>query len=395
MLVKEGVPGSVGNAQIADSIAGDSARMLDHYNELKAFFGANSPEFKALQQAARENILTDNGVVTLRTGYIKGDKLVSRLENLDKDVRKELFGTTVKDLAEIGDILKATKGNLDLGELSELARGRTLTAAKLKDLINAETARVKVFNNSLISDASDGLINAEKIQPSTFVRSVSRMDPDNAAKVLGALSYKPELLQDIRRLAIDDIWSAAQAGTPGKEQISSQTLKAIIADNTPQGRTWRLMIGNDAFEGLLKLAKVASTREVGAAAKSMGGSIGGANDMAKVFMHGEVGALPAIASRAFITFLYSGPMKGYATQLLTSQDASRFVNAVVASTPFIEHILEHYGSGKGALIMNELRGMVEPAQQKSLFIKGQIKNGDLKKLSPEEFDQWLKNTAKQ
>ena len=389
MLIPEGEPGSWGSTEIAESVAGNRGATVDHYNRMKAFFGPASTEFKDLQQTIRQKVL--EGSETLRE-RITGSTLISRLTALDKSVRRELFGTTIGDLDDIAKILEATKGTLDVAELEKLARTGSLTAARLRPLIAAEKARTVAYNNKLIAGAAKGSLNAEEIIPSEFVHKASQLDPDQLKKVMGILSDQPDLLTDIRRVTIEQIWGDAQALAKGQTQISSQLLKTVLGDET-RARSWRQLIGNDAFQGLHSLIEVANAGKVGPA-NVMGGAIGGANDMAKIFVHGEVAALPALAARALIGFLYSGPLRNYATQILAHQDASRFLNGVIASEPFIQQVLEDYGSAKGAQIMGVLRQQIEPVQQKQLQVQGKLPV-DPSKLTREEALQWFRNTAKQ
>lgn len=396
MLVKEGERGAVGNAEIAESIVGNTPRALDNYNDLKAFFGAGSPEFAGMEAAARQRVLI--GALNESTGFIDGPALRQRLRELRPEVAEQLFGTNQQELHRIGEALSKAQGKLDTEELVRLGSSKSLTARKIADLVSAEDARAVAFNNKLIRAASRGSLGAEKIQPSEFVRYATRMDPDEATKVMGVLSDDPDLIKEIRQIAIEDIWSRVQAGAVGKERVSAKLLQEALnpSGKPAQERTYRVILGDDTVNQLESLIKATQTREFGATAYKTAGAIGAGMEVPRLFMRGEISALPEIASRFLLGFLYSGPLKRSVTNLLTSNDRARVLNAIIASTPFIESVQERFGSDGAFLVMNSLREMVEPMQEKALAIEGKVKgNFDPRTLSPEEFKRWLDNNARQ
>ena len=393
MLVKEGEAGAIGNTALAERIVGNSPQALDAYNDLKAFFGAASPEFQALQANARQRVLI--GALSDLTGYIDGPSLRSRLSAVRPEVAQELFGANLPELHRIGEALSKAQGKLDTAELAQMAQSRTLTARGILKLDAAESARAVAYNNPLIKAAAKGTLNAEKIKPSEFVRYATRMDPDDASKVLGILSDRPELVRDIRQLAIEDIWQRVQAGAVGRERVSSKLLEEAMGSPV-QRRTWRVILGNDTVDAVQKLITVAGPREFGVTAFKTAGAIGAGMEAPKLFMKGEVSALPEIASRFLLGFLYSGPLKRSVTNLMTHNDRSRFLNGVIASEPFVKALSERFGGDGAMLLMGAFRDMVEPAQKRALAVEGKL---------PAEFDpltldeagyrKWLENNALQ
>lgn len=396
MLVKEGERGAVGNAEIAESFVGNSPRALDNFNDLKAFFGASSPEFEGLKLAAKQRILI--GTLNELTGYVDGQVLRSKLRDVRPEVAEELFGVNKQELHRIGEALSKAQGRIDTDELMRLGLSNTLTASKIPSLVAAEQARAVAYNNKLIRAAAKGLPDAEKIKPSEFVRYATDMDPDDAAKVMGILSDKPDLVREIRQLAVEDIWRRVQTGTVGKERISGEILSDVLRpqNKAVQEETWRVIAGNDTIDALNSLIKTTAGREFGAAAFKTAGAISTGIETPRVLMKGEIGALPEIASRFLIGFLYSGPLKRSVTNLMTSNDRSRVLNAVIASTPFIEAVTERFGSDGAFMVMNSLREMVEPLQERALAIEGKVPTKfDPRTLSQEEYNKWLENNFRQ
>jgi hypothetical protein len=392
MLIKEGESGSIGNTAIAESITGNSPSALDHYNDFKEFFGASSSQFKALQAGARQNVLA--GSLSELTGYVDGSVLRSRLRNIRPEIAQELFGANKEELHRIGEALSKAQGKLDLDELGKLAESGSLTAAKIPDLVAAEAERATAYNNKLIGAAAKGAIDAEKIKPSEFVRFASQMDPKDAARVMGILSDNPDLVHSIRQLGIEDIWGRVKAGAAGQTTVSGIKLnEALNPTGKPvQEQTWRVILGNDTVDSLQSLADVLTKRDFATGSFKGGGRLAAATDMTRMFLKGDVGELKDIASRAVLGFLYSGPLKKSVTNLATSNDRARFLNGVIASTPFIENIMGRFGSDGAGLIMNSLRETIDPMQKRALQIDGKLQQDfDPRSLDRKSFLQWLGN----
>jgi hypothetical protein len=363
LLVREGEKGALGNTAIVDRVVGEGASALDNYNAYRDFFGATSSEFQALQTAARQDVLL--GSLSDVTPYIRGSTLRTRLRNLRPEVAQELFGANREELGRIGAVLERAAGKtLDAEELHAVARSGTLTASRLQNLIQAEDRVARDYANDLLKAAGRGQLNAETIDPSTFVSRLNAMDPNDAQRIMGAVSGDAALVAEIRQLAVEDIWSQIRAGAFGLKKVSPELLQRTLGDKTRQ-ETWRNVVGQDTLDGLSALLKsVASSSTV---AKGFGGSsIAGANDLSQIALHGEIGALPELAVRTLIGFLYSGPMRRSITNIAKGEDLGRVLNSVVASTPFVEHLASRFGSDGALLLMANLRSLIEPLQIEEL-----------------------------
>lgn len=358
MLVPEGERGAIGNTAIAESISGNSPAALDHYNDLKAFFGASSPEFKQLQQLAKEQVL--GGSIPRGGGYVQGSTLASRLESMRPEVATELFGTSNAQLDEIANVLRKSQGRLDLQELVEAAQGSTLTSTKVQALIDAEHTRAVEFNNRLVKAASKGTLNAERIDPREFVRYATQMPENEAQKVMNALqdASDPALVREMKQLAIEDLWEKVQAGQPGQKLASSTLIDKAMGDEAQQ-RTWRAIIGDNAVEGLKELAEVARNRDFAAQSYKGASQLAASSDVQRIFMKGEIGTIKEAASRFLVGFLYAGPLKRMWANLANTHDIGRVLNAVVASTPFVDTVARRFGP-EGPAVMRALAGDIAP-----------------------------------
>lgn len=359
MLVKEGESGSLGNTEITERIMGNSAKALDRYNEYKAFFGANSPEFQALQQTAKEQVLGSS--IAGGSPYINGAKLASNLDNMRPEVAKELFGTSKDELYKIGEVLQAAGAKrLDLKELQAAAQGKSLSASAVQNLIDAEEVRTVVYNNSLIKAAAKGTLGAERIQPSTFASRVMSMDTTEAAKVWSALSDRPTLQKDVRALVIENLWSDVQAGILNNKRVSSALIEQALGDKAHQ-TTLGLILGEDTLQGFKQLANVTRSRDF--AMGAFKGGLAAQSDIQKLLFQSDAGEIKQLAVRYLLGTLYSGPLRRSVVNLFTSQDRSQFLNALIASEPFLNETVRRFGSDGALPIVNALKDVVEPAQQ--------------------------------
>lgn len=393
MLIPEGEPGSVGNAQLARAVGSGSEAAIDKFNDFKKFYGATSPEFQDVKRLAREQVLRGSPDET--TGFISGQRLRSNLRSLDPEVSDELFGQSAKELHKIGAALEGVQGNLDINELRQLAANGTLTARAIPGLIQAERERATAFANKLIKAADKGVnIDTEVIKPSEVVRSLISLDPKQAQSVLGILHAEPALLEDVRKLAVEELWGRVQANSLGQKKVTTGLIQEALGDDV-QKRTWKLLLGPDVVSNLETLSKVLKPQELSMKAFKSAGSLGATTDIAQLERGGFSSVLGAAAERMLLSVLYTGPLKNVIVNLGTPLNQGRILNGVIASTPFIEAVVDRFGENAPG-IMSSMRRIVEPKQQRQLELEGKVKGQglNLDELSPDEFNLWLQN-AKQ
>ena len=395
MLVPEAERGSIGNTELVERIQGNSPGALDRYNEYRDFFGATSNEFRSLQAAARQDILGGNTIDRM-TGYIRGDRLRARLANTRPEIVDDLFGVDQRELERIGALLERARGTtLDIAELNSLATSSTFTAPRLQALVDAEQQATEAYANDLMNAAARGTLRAEQINPSTFVRRAMSMDPQDVERVMGILGTDPDLVRDIQRLGVEELWDTIQMGTGSGKMVAADQLERALGDSTRKA-SLRALIGTDALEGLQALLEHA--RFDSSLAKGWGGSsIGGQAEMTALFLQGEMNGLLKIGTRMLMGMAYTGPLRRSVTNMLKSQDRGRFLNAMVASEPFVSEVLEQYGEEVGTGIMYALGQWIEPMQRKELAIKGELKGVDPTTLNmtEAEYKQYLRNQLSQ
>jgi len=390
MLVPIGEPGSIGNAQLARAVGSGQESAIDKFNDFKKFYGEASTEFQDVKRLAREQVLVGSADET--TGFISGARLRSNLRSLDPEVSKELFGQSSQQLHKIGEILENVKGNLDVDALKQLASNGTLTAQSIPALVRAEREKATAFANNLIKASDRGVnIDTEVIKPSEVVRSLISLDPKQAQSVLGVLNRDPGLLEDVRKLAVEELWGRVQANNLGKKQITTGLIQEALGDDV-QKRTWKLLLGPDVVTNLETLGKVLKPQELSMKAFKSAGSLGATTDIAHLERGGHKSVLTAAAERMLLSVLYTGPLKTAIVNLGTPLDQGRVLNGVIASTPFVEAVLDRFGENAPG-VMGALRNIVEPKQKRQLELQGKIQGApvNLDELSPEEFKLWLEN----
>lgn len=399
LLIKEGEKGALGRTKIAERVIGNSPEAKDIYDSYKSFLGETSPEFTNLKQVISEHALYRSLGDT--TPYIDGASLRNALKNnLRPEIAEDVLGANKQELARIGEVLEAAQGKtLDVNELNALVRSRTgWTASALRDLVQAEADRAAAYNNKLIRAAAEGTIDAESIRASDFVRYASQLDPKEAQRVMGVLASSPNLVQDINRLAIMRIWKKAQAdaSSSGHKLISPSLLNQVLEGTNPeravdQRKTWRVLAGDEAINGLELLTQVVQSRAF--KTSNFKGTLAGQGDVSRLLLKGEAGMLPEVAQRWLIAFAYSGPLKKATTNLIVSQDRGRFLNALIGSVPFAQELRHTFGADTAAGMMAYYHDVVDPLQRRELFIEGRLKEGvDPTTLSEEEFRKWVGNT---
>lgn len=396
ILVKPGESGAIGETALVERIFGGSAGAKDVYAQYKEFFGAGSPEFSSLQRAIREDVI---GTVKPGTGVIDGRKLLTKLDAMRNDVAADVFGLNQTELRKVSEALGAAQGKLDVDALTELATNKTLTATKLVDLISAERKQAELYKNRILAAASKGALGKEPIQPSEFVRYMENVaEPSEVRQVLSRLQDDPELLQSIRTLAAEDFLTSASAGERFSGKLKPSKIASTFGTRTQEDK-WEALLGDDTYRALKNFAIALRPTEAATETFKSTGGIQAGQEVSQLFGKGELSALPAIALRAFGAFVYAGPGRILANTLIEPGQAHRFVNGVVASTPFLEYLYERYEAPVAESIVDSLGAVVDDAYLRESKLKGETpmapgETFDLKKLSDEEMRMFLERSKR-
>lgn len=389
MLVKPGESGSVGHTAIVERTFGNSAGAKDVYTEYKAFFGQQSVEFRALQLAIAEDAI-GAGALKPGTTTIDGRRLLANLNSMRSEVADEILGVNQVELRRIGEALGAAQGKLDVNELAQLAKSKSLTAEKLTELMSAESTRATAYRNRLVAASAKGALTADKIQPAEFVRYMAgRASEPEVVEVLGRFHDQPELLQSIRTLAGEEFLANAGVGT----KLSPAAIARTFGDRERQ-KVWKAMLGDETYTALNNFAIALRPTEAATQTFKATGGIQAGQEISEIFGRGEMAAIPGILVRAIGTFIYAGPGRILANNLVTPATAHQFINGVVASEPFLRYLTERFGPEAAESAVDAMRPAMDAAFRNDMRLRGQVplsqgERINLRNLSPAEFETYL------
>lgn len=389
ILVKPGESGAVMNTALVERTFGNSPGAKDVYDEYRKFWGPQSVEFRSLQLAIAEDAL-GAGALKPGTSTIDGKRLLANLNGMRREVAEEILGVKQDELRRIGEALGAAQGKLDVSELAALAKSKTLTAEKLTELISAEGTRATAYKNRLVAAAAKGAIDTEKIQPAEFVRYMTKASEPEVRDVLARFQDQPELLQAIRSLAGEEFLASAGVGV----KLSPSAIQKTFGDRARQD-VWRAMLGDDTYKTLQQFETALRPTEMATKQYQGMGQISASMQIMNVFGRGELPAVPGILTRTVISFIYTGPGRLLANNLITPGEAHRFVNGVIASEPFLSYLTDRFGMREAESAVDALGDAVSTAYKRNMQLRGQVpleagQRLNLRNMSKEEFDAYLK-----
>lgn len=389
ILVKPGEQGDIGRTALVERTFGNSAGAKDVYDEYAKFFGRGSVEFRSLQAAIAENAI-GAGALKPGTEIIDGKTLLNNLNGMRREVAQDILGINEAELRRIGEALGAAQGKLDVNELSQLARSRSMTAEKLTELISTESERAAAYRNRLMNAARKGAIDPERIQPAEFVRYMTnKASEPEVVEVLGRLQGQPELLQSIRTLAAEEFLVNAGFGT----KLKPSTIVKTMGDRARQD-VWRAMLSDETYNALNQFAVALRPTEAATQLFSGSGNLAATKELFDLFARGELTAVPGILTRALASFIYAGPGKVLANRLVSPGDAHRFINGVIASEPFLNYLTDRFGTEQAEAAVTAFGDAMNKAYQRDMQVRGTmpLKPGqrlNLSNMSDDEFRAYM------
>lgn len=360
----EQVGSYVGDTElVARGMSGKKAQ--DVYASYRDFYGAGSPEMKQFRRSVADDVLgqTPLSDVVDATGFVR------RLDELAKDapdVFAEVFGKRAKDLRSFGQILKAVEGNLPERELTEAIAQKTLSTEKLRDLLSAQATRDQAYRNTIVKQINDGSLKADKIVPTDFVNKLvfdKNTQPGHVTEIVSLLSDRPDVLEDVRRLAFQKVLDRASVVAPnGQELINANLLESILKDKTFAKRLAPVVgqQGMDFLDNLKNLMKPAAIRET--SFQAAGGFAAGAQ-VSHLIESGELKFVDRAIKNFVLATVYTSPAlrNAVGNTVMTPGRTAAFVNLMIASEPFLEAVSETYGPQAGKQVVQQLKQSIDKA----------------------------------
>lgn len=358
----EQVGAFVGDTElVARGMSGRKAQ--DVYAAYRDFYGAGSREMTLFRRAIADDVLGQ----TPLSDVVDASGFVRRLDQLAQDapdVLLEVFGTAARDLRMFGQILRGVEGNLPERELMEAIGSKSLSSDKLRDLISAQATRDQAYRNTIVKQVNDGSLKAEKIVPTDFVNKLvfsDKTQPEHVREVVSLLSDRPDVLEDVRRLAFQKLLDKATVIAPnGQESINAVLLEKLLRDKTAMKRILPV-IGPDSvtfLDNLKDVLKPASIRETSFAAAS---GIGAGQKIAGLIESGELTYVDRALKNFFLATVYTSPALRniISNTVFTPKRSAAFVNLLIASEPFLEAIYETYGPQTGKQVIQKFKNSID------------------------------------
>ena len=196
--------------------------------ETRDLMGANSAEWAAVRRNAWDEI-TDKG--RNRTLYgrevVDADALVSRLNQMDDETLRELFGTDAGQLRALAADLSNRTRYLDAAALSDAGSPNIMASLRQAAELDGQIARE--YRENVIApflrgeDGARARINPEELVP--YLYRTAR--PSETAQIMARLS--PDMRSEVERGAVADMLSRGMSQGDSVDAV----LRLISGDATP------------------------------------------------------------------------------------------------------------------------------------------------------------------
>lgn len=345
----------------------------DDWLAYKQFFGANSPEVAALTKAARNRIFAQSYVRGSDT--IDAQALGRNMDDLYKnqpEIFRDVFGAAAdKRIGELRQVLAGSQGKLDAEQLAYAAQSNTLSGSKLRQMIAAQDRQAELYRNDMLKAIDSGRFATDNVKPAEFVDKLVRntkAQPSDVAQVVGMLQGSPDVLAQVRRQAVQDIFDAATVESPTSSisqrmsgqsgKLSPQRLFDRLGDADQQAK-YRMVLGQQTYDDLINLAKYLRPSEVKESEFATAGGLAAGSLVARLLKLDLAHYGEAFVRNFVLGTLYTTPMaRSWITaQGLGPKGSAVLVNSLIASTPFVESLVKEYGAEKSRDLMWRMKAM--------------------------------------
>lgn len=318
----------------------------DTYNAYKEFFGPTSTQVKGVQQAIRDQTL---GLSDLSPS-ISAQSFISRLEALPQSIRQDVFGADAAKLRAAAQALRVAGGEtLPAAELKEMMKSGNLSAGAIDKLITAQVGKSEAYRNELVKAVSEGNFKPDSIKATEFVDRMvfnKKTQPRDLSEITAMLHDRPEVLEDMRRLTFNRLLDDATVVSPsGTRVINGAKLSDALKDSQMVKRL-KTALGASTFEDISNLADVLGPSATVHKAALTAGAFGGGAQTAQIVEHGSWAYVDRAIKNFVIAYAYTAPAarQYLGNQAIPTAVANKAVNAMIASTPFLEALGKQFGS---------------------------------------------------
>lgn len=342
------------------------------YASFKKVLGESSPQFQQLRRAIVDELY--NSSILPGEEVVSGKAFQKNLANFykkNRSIAEDILGPRGVNLQRMGEILDAVDSKIDVAKLSAAVKAGEPVDDAAKRLVGEQKKLDELYRSKLVKEIGEGRVG-EDFNSADFVnRFMDSGSPKEIQSVMAQLADRPEVVEDLRRKVIQRVMFEAQRRAKSTDPASlglgdpllppnSESLRQAIGDVDKRGNL-QTIIGRDAYDNLMALAKVVRGSESTEAAFRSAGGLSAGTQLSKLMHGGVLGytsnyikqkfAAIVLASPILRTWVSNATMQTPLTiggkTLANTKDAA-LVTTLIGSTPFIEAVVDEMGEGTKA-----------------------------------------------
>lgn len=342
------------------------------YASFKKVLGESSPQFQQLRRAIVDELY--NSSILPGEEVVSGKAFQKNLANFykkNRSIAEDILGGRGVNLQRMGEILDAVDSKIDAGKLSAAVKAGEPVDDAVKRLVVEQKKLDELYRSKLVKEIGEGRVG-ETFNSADFVnRFMDSGSPKEIQSVMAQLADRPEVVEDLRRKVIQRVMFEAQRRAKSTDPASlglgdpllppnSESLRQAIGDVDKRGNL-QTIIGRDAYDNLMALAKVVRGSESTEAAFRSAGGLSAGTQLSKLIHGGVLGYASNYVKQKFAAIVLASPiLRAWVSNatmqtpleiggktLATTKDAA-LVTTLIGSTPFIEAVVDEMGEGTKA-----------------------------------------------
>lgn len=386
------VPGHVGDSEIVGRLTSGTEKASDLFRDMKDFLGAGSTEFEALKRSLADEMMAKASISGGR--LIDAKAFQKGLDNLyanNREIAEEVFGKAPKALQEVTETMQlAQKGDtLDYEKLKGLlARSPEDYRSAFMQAIRAQKEAQKIYSNKILDAINKGSLSKETIEPERFVDEfLDKASLKDTRQVLAALHDQPEVMQGIRQKTVQKIMQSAarspsktdpiSLGTDEMRLPSAESLAKAIGSSENADKL-KTILGEETFENLVQFAKAMKPSEAAEQSFSAAGGLSAGMQVSNMLRGGDLAYLANFLKYKIAATLLTTPgiKQWVGNRAMNEERTAALVNTLIASSPFINSLIQDLGEEGAAAAMEQIKGSIDRS----------VRQGDKpQKMSAEDF----------
>lgn len=371
----------VGDSEIVGRLLSGTSKANDLFRDMGEFLGKDSVEFGMLKRSVADEILAKSSVSGEK--LIDGAAFLKNLESLynkNREIAEQVFGKNAGELislAKASEMAQNPNLKLDYEALKGLlgsARGGTVYA-KFVEAAKAQQELDAVYRNKITKAIKERNLSETPIEPEQFVdRFLSDASQRETEQIVMSLHDNPELMQRIRQKTVQKLfYDSARKPSPTDPILLSQdqtrlpnteSLMQAIGDQASQKKL-RTILGEDTFRNVIEFAKAMKPSEATEKVFSTAGGLSAGMQVGAMLRGGDLTYLANFLKYKVGAELITNPAFQWYTKnrALSGESQHAIVNAIIASAPFITHLMTDLGEEGAARAVYSAKQSVDKSIQ--------------------------------